>query len=139
MIMTDLLWHLDYMTLISPALLCIFLISLILLYSCHLILTLFTLSRDLDIHYFHYMTLISVTPFSYHIHWVTHYFALALINEINHAGVTGGDCSRRNPRGVLGRATLCGFGCHTWSCYLCVLLLLHVTWCMSTVNCFSVL
>jgi len=32
-----------------------------------------------------------------HIHWTTHYLALTLINEINEAGVTGGDCRRGNP------------------------------------------
>jgi len=110
MIMTDLLWPLDYMTLISPALLCIYLVSLTQLYICHLILPLSTLSRDLDTHYFHYVILISMImiiwyslsliflmPILNHIYWVTHYFVLALINEINQAGVTGRDCSRRNP------------------------------------------
>jgi len=31
-----------------------------------------------------------------HIHWVTHYFALTLINKINQVGVTGGEYSRKN-------------------------------------------
>jgi len=71
--------------------------------------------------------------------WVTHYLAFTLINKINQAGVTGETVAREIQGGVLGRATLCGFGCHTWSCYLCALLLLHVTWYLSTVNCFSLL
>jgi len=71
------------MTLTSPAILCTYLVSLTKRYICHLPLTLFTLFRDLDTHCFHYMTLIFMTLFSDHIHWVTQYFAVALINEIN--------------------------------------------------------
>ena len=104
----------DLLTLTSPALLCIYLVSSAQLYICHLILTLATLSCDLDIHCFHYVTLISMImtdlsgihylslifliPILDHIHWVTHYFALALINEINQVGVTWGDCCKRNSR-----------------------------------------
>ena len=97
MIMTDLLWPLDYMTLISPALLYIYLASLAQLCIFHLILSLSTLSRDIDTHCFHYLTSLFLILFPDHLHWVTHYFVLALINKINQAGVTGGDCSRENP------------------------------------------
>jgi len=91
MIMTNLPWPLDYMTLTSPALLCIYLTSLVLFWICHLILLLSTLSRDLGTHCFHYLTLIFLTPFLDHLHWVTHYFVFVLINKINQAGVIGGD------------------------------------------------
>ena len=42
--------------------------------------------------------------------WVTHYLALTLINKINQAGVTGGDCSRRN----LGRCAWKGDPLWVW-------------------------
>ena len=48
------------------------------------------IARDIDTHCFHYLTLLSLTLFPDHIHWVTHYFALTLINKINQARVTGG-------------------------------------------------
>ena len=72
-------------------------------------------------------------------HWITHYLTFTLINKINQAGVTGETVAGKIQGGVLGRAAPCGFGCHTWSCYLCALMLLHVTWYMSTVNFFSLL
>jgi len=50
-----------------------------------------------------------------------------VINKINQIGVTRDTIVGKIQGGVLGRATPCGFGCHTWSCYLCALLLLHVT------------
>jgi len=87
--------------------------------TLYLFLPLSILFHDLDTYCNHYLTLIFLTPFLDHAQWVTHYLALTLINEINLAEITGGDWSRRIQRGVLGRATLCGFGCHTWSCYLC--------------------
>ena len=71
--------------------------------------------------------------------WVTHYLALTLINKTNQAWITWGDCSRRNSGRYAWKGDPFGFGCHTRSCYLCALLLLHVTWYLSTVNYFSLL
>jgi len=64
--------------------------------TLYLLLLLSTLSRDLDTQYIHYLVLIFLILFLHHVHWVTHYFAHALINEINQAGVIGGNCSREN-------------------------------------------
>jgi len=51
-----------------------------------------------------------------------------LINKINKVGVTGETVAGKIQGGVVGRATPCGFGCLTWSCYICALMLLHFTW-----------
>jgi len=76
------------MTLTSLALLCIY----------HLILSLFILFRDHDTHCIHYLTLIFLIPTLGHVNLVTHYLALALINEINQAGNTGETSSRGSGR-----------------------------------------
>ena len=107
--------------------------------TLYLLLPPFTLFRDLDTHYIHYLSLIFLVPIPDPVTWVTHYFVFTLINKISQAGVAGGVVAGEIQGGVLGRATPCGFECHTWSCYLCALLLLHVTWYLSTVNCFSLL
>ena len=138
MIKTDLLWPLDYMSLTSLALLCMYLVSLAQLYICHLIFPLVTLSRDLT-HCVHYLILMFWYRFLIQLHWIIHYLAFVLINKINQAGVIGGDCSKGNPGRCAWKGDPYGFGCHTWSCYFCALLLLHVTWYLSTVNCFSLL
>jgi len=65
-----------------------------------------------------------------YLHWLIKLIKPGLLGETVAGEIQGG---------VLGRATPYGFGCHTWSCYLCALLLLHVTWYLSTVNCFSLL
>jgi len=139
MIMTVLLWHLDYMSLTSLALLCMYLVSLAQLYICHLILSLVTSSRDLNAHCVHYLMLIfdtdswSCCTESYiiiHLHRLIKLIKPGLLGETVAGKIQGG---------VLRRATPCGFRCHTWSCYLWALLLLHVTWYLSTVNCFSLL
>ena len=125
------------MTLTSPVLLYMCLVSLVQLYIYHLILPLSTLSRDLDIHYIHYVTLISMTLFSDHIHWATHHLSLTLINEINQAGITGGDYNRRNS----GRCAWKGDPLWVWdathdfviyarSCYY----MLHDTWVQLTIS-----
>jgi len=44
------------------ALFCMYLISLVQLYICHLILSLVMLSHDLNTHYIHYLSLIFVVP-----------------------------------------------------------------------------
>ena len=139
MIKTDLLWHLNYMSLTSLALLCMYLVSLAQLYICHLILSMDSLSRDVDTHCVHYLMLMFWYRFLFVLHWIIQYLAFTLINKINQAGVIGGDCSRENPGRCAWKRDPYGFGCHTWSCYICALLLLHVTWYLSTVNCFSLL
>ena len=89
--MTVLLWRLDYMSLTLLALFCMHLVSLAQLY---IFVTWYghCLHRPLIL-----MDIIFAIQFLDNIHWVTHYFAFALINKINQAGVIEGDCSRRNP------------------------------------------
>ena len=129
------------MTLTSPALLCTYLVSLAQLYICHLILPLFILPCDLDIHCFHYMTLNSWHCFRIiyteshtilHLHWLMKLTKLGLLGE------TG---SRENLGGVLERAPPPRALPHVFSCSwdLCTHLLLQVIWYLSTVNCFSLL
>jgi len=69
-------------------------------------------------------------------HTVLHLYWLIKLTK---PGLLGETVAGKIQEGVLGRATPCGFGCHTWSYYLCALLLLHVTWYLSTVNYFSLL
>ena len=134
-------WTTYWMTLTSPALLCIYLTSLAQLCICHLILPLFILFRELDTHYFHYVTLIFLTLFLNHIHWVTHYFALDRLIKLVKSGLLGETSSRRNQGGVLGRAAPSRALPHVFLCSwdLCARLLLHVTWYLSTVNYFFLL
>jgi len=102
------------MTLTSPALLCIYLISLTLLCICHSILSLFFIFLEILIR-------IVVTWDSWscyiesriilHLHWLMKLIKAGLLGEIG---------SRENQGGVLGRATPCGFKCHTRSCVLVI-------------------
>jgi len=138
MIMTDLLWPLDYITLTSHAvLLCIYLTSLVLLCICYchclhcpviLIHIVFTMWHWYPWHYFG--IIYTETHTILHLHWLIKLTKPVLLGETVAGKIQGG---------VLGRATPCGFGCHTWSYYLCALLLSHITWYLSAVNCFSLL
>ena len=93
----------------------------------------------IDLSGIHYLLLIFLISILDHTHWVTHYLALHWLMKLTKPGLIGETVAGEIQGGVLGRATPYGFGCYTWSCYLCVLLLLHVTWYLSTVNCFSLL
>jgi len=83
MIMTDLLRSLDYI-LDDTDITCT-------ARHCHLILSLFTLSRDHDTHCVHYLALIFLMPISDPVTLSHTYLALALINKINQVRVTGGE------------------------------------------------
>jgi len=114
--------------------------SLILLCICHLMLSPFFI-------FFEILICIVITIW----HWYSWYWSLIQsrwahiilhlhwLIKLTKAGLLGETVAGKMQGGVLGRVTPCGFGCHTWSCYLCVLLLLHVTWYLSPVNCFSLL
>ena len=52
------------------------------------------------------------------LHWLMKLTKLGLLRETIAGKILGG---------VLERTTPCGFGCHTWAYYLCMLLLLQVT------------
>jgi len=130
MILTDLLWPLDYMTLTSLALLCI----------CHLILPPFTLSCDLDTHCIHYLALIflilipgpvTLSHTSKNLHWLIKLTKPGIMGRLV-VGDQGGVLGRAAPPRALPHVILC-------SCDLCSHLLLHVIWYLSTVNCFSLL
>ena len=126
MIMTDLLWSLYYIlddTDITCTTLHLFGITRTTLY----------LSLDIDTVYivsWSWYTLYSLSStdildtdsWSYYpkSHTISHLYWLIKLTMSGLLGETG---SRRNQEGALGRATLCGFGCHTCSCvleiYLC--------------------
>ena len=117
MIITDLLWPLDYMTLTSLALLYIYLTSLVLLCICYC-------------HCLYYPVIMMQIIFTI-CHWYSwywflvmytelHYFALVLINKINQAGVTGRDYSRRNS----GRCAWKGDPLWIWMTHV-ILLFMH--------------
>jgi len=129
MIMTSYLWPLDYMSLTLLTLLCIYHLILPPLHcpviEIHIIFTIYHWYS-----WYRFWVMYTELHTILHLNWLIKLTKLGLLGE-----TVAGEIQR----GVLGRATPYGFGCHTWSCYLCALLLLHATWYLSTVNCFSLL
>jgi len=123
-------WITYWMTLTSFVLLCIY----------HLISPQFTLFRDHNTHCIHYLIMRFLIPTLDHVHWVTHYLALALINEINEAGNTEETGSRGSGRCAWKGGSSADLATRDLVfCDLCahLLLQLHDTWVQWTVSLYS--
>ena len=117
MILTDLLWPLDYMTLTSLALLCI----------CHLILPPFTLSCDLDTHCIHYLALIflilipgpvTLSHTCKNLHWLIKLTKSGLLGETVAVKIQGGVLGRVAPPRALPHVFLLFMLAPVITCYM---------------------
>ena len=127
MVMTDLLWPLNYMALTLLALLCMYLVSLTQLYIYHLRLSLSTLSCYFSTHYFCYVTLISIYCFRIiytkshivlHLHWLMKLTKSGLLGETIAGKIQGGVLGKTAPLRALPYVILLFIRAPVITCYI---------------------